>query len=133
MLCAGLTLLNLSLDTLQPAKFEAMTRRPGLQRVLDSLHHALDLGFAPVKVWQCDSCTVCMQAGCGWTLVKFPDAGGSWLMLQYQDQELQGSGWRHLKGAPSGSPPVACSYNLHRQHQGARLPDMEPALNESAC
>ena len=48
---AGLRLLNLSLDTLQPARFEAMTRRPaaGLQRVLDTLEHALDLGFDPVK------------------------------------------------------------------------------------
>ena len=49
-LAAGLTLLNLSLDTLRPARFEAMTRRPGLQRVLDTLHHALHLGFDPIKV-----------------------------------------------------------------------------------
>ena len=49
---AGLTLLNLSLDTLGPARFETMTRRPaaGLQRVLDTLEHAVDLGFDPVKV-----------------------------------------------------------------------------------
>ena len=52
MLCAGLSLLNLSLDTLQPARFEQMTRRPaaGLRRVLDTLEHALDLGYHPVKV-----------------------------------------------------------------------------------
>ena len=31
---AGLTLLNLSLDTLQPARFEAMTRRPELEDVI---------------------------------------------------------------------------------------------------
>ena len=59
---AGLTLLNLSLDTLQPAKFEAMTRRPGLQRVLGSLQQALDLGFAPVKVGL--SCSPVLHSRC---------------------------------------------------------------------
>ena len=59
---AGLTLLNLSLDTLQPAKFEAMTRRPGLQRVLGSLQQALDLGFAPVKVGF--SCSLVFHSRC---------------------------------------------------------------------
>ncbi|KAJ3693173.1 hypothetical protein LUZ60_008653 [Juncus effusus] len=46
----GLNALNISLDTLVPAKFEFMTRRKGLERVLDSIYTALDLGFDPVKV-----------------------------------------------------------------------------------
>lgn len=50
---AGLTHLNISLDTLVPAKFEKITRRQGHQRVLDSLHAALAAGFAPVKVREC--------------------------------------------------------------------------------
>ena len=46
----GLTLLNLSLDTLKEARFEQMTRRRGLSRVLDTIHQAVALGFNPVKV-----------------------------------------------------------------------------------
>lgn len=46
----GLTLLNISLDTLVPAKFEFMTRRKGHERVMESINAAVDLGYNPVKV-----------------------------------------------------------------------------------
>ncbi|CAL0310830.1 unnamed protein product [Lupinus luteus] len=46
----GLTSLNISLDTLIPAKFELMTRRRGHEKVMDSINAAIDLGFNPVKV-----------------------------------------------------------------------------------
>lgn len=46
----GLTALNISLDTLVPAKFEFLTRRKGHHRVLESINTAVDLGFRPVKV-----------------------------------------------------------------------------------
>lgn len=42
---AGLTGLNLSLDTLVPAKFEFITRRQGLERVLSTMKEAQLLGF----------------------------------------------------------------------------------------
>jgi len=35
---AGLSRVNVSLDTLREDRFEQITRRPGLQRVLDGLH-----------------------------------------------------------------------------------------------
>lgn len=47
---AGLDSLNISLDTLVESKFEEITRRKGFSNVLKSLHTALDLGFAPVKL-----------------------------------------------------------------------------------
>ncbi|KAK0547626.1 hypothetical protein OC846_003962 [Tilletia horrida] len=48
---SGLTHLNLSLDTLDPFKFELMTRRPaGLDAVLRSLDTALELGLDSVKI-----------------------------------------------------------------------------------
>ena len=47
---AGLSLINISLDTLKPEGFEQMTRRKGLDRVLRAIDTALDLGFDPVKV-----------------------------------------------------------------------------------
>ncbi|RXI05483.1 hypothetical protein DVH24_006740 [Malus domestica] len=46
----GLTALNISLDTLVPAKFEFMTRRKGHQRVMESINAAIELGYNPVKV-----------------------------------------------------------------------------------
>ncbi|KAK7334829.1 hypothetical protein VNO80_26595 [Phaseolus coccineus] len=46
----GLTSINISLDTLVPAKFEFMTRRKGHEKVMNSINAAIDLGFNPVKV-----------------------------------------------------------------------------------
>ncbi|MFS8026756.1 putative lyase [Helianthus anomalus] len=46
----GLNSLNISLDTLVPAKFEFMTRRKGHERVMESIYRAVDLGYNPVKV-----------------------------------------------------------------------------------
>ncbi|KAF8071251.1 CNX2 [Scenedesmus sp. PABB004] len=47
---AGLDALNISLDTLRPERFEALTRRRGHARVLDTIHTAVGLGYDPVKV-----------------------------------------------------------------------------------
>ena len=46
----GLTAVNISLDTLVPAKFEFMTRRKGHEKVIESINAAVDLGYDPVKV-----------------------------------------------------------------------------------
>ncbi|XP_068657010.1 GTP 3',8-cyclase, mitochondrial [Aristolochia californica] len=46
----GLNYVNISLDTLLPAKFEFMTRRKGHEKVMQSIDAAVDLGFNPVKV-----------------------------------------------------------------------------------
>ncbi len=47
---AGVNLLNISLDTLRPERFEAITRRKGFDRVLEAIDMAIDYGFDPVKV-----------------------------------------------------------------------------------
>lgn len=47
---AGLTGLNISLDTLDAEKFVRITRREGVEKVLDSIKLALDMGFPRVKV-----------------------------------------------------------------------------------
>jgi cyclic pyranopterin phosphate synthase len=47
---AGLRRLNVSLDTLDPERFRALARRDGLDRVLDGLRVAKEVGFAPIKV-----------------------------------------------------------------------------------
>ena len=50
---AGVTVFNISLDTLVPAKFEFITRRKGCQRVLAAIDAALEAGYSPVKVNVC--------------------------------------------------------------------------------
>ena len=47
---AGLTGLNISLDTLDPARFEEITRRPGMEKVHESIALAQELGFPRVKI-----------------------------------------------------------------------------------
>jgi cyclic pyranopterin phosphate synthase len=47
---AGLKRINVSLDTLKPAKFQQLTRRPGLEQVIEGIIAAKDAGFDPVKV-----------------------------------------------------------------------------------
>ena len=47
---AGVTRLNVSLDTLQPVRFAALTRRGVLKDVLDGLAMARDIGFAQIKI-----------------------------------------------------------------------------------
>lgn len=46
----GLSSINISLDTLVPAKFEFMTRRKGHEKVMEAIQAAIDLGYDPVKV-----------------------------------------------------------------------------------
>ncbi|XP_021730917.1 GTP 3',8-cyclase, mitochondrial-like isoform X2 [Chenopodium quinoa] len=46
----GLNAVNISLDTLVPAKFEFMTRRRGHEKVIESINTAVNLGYDPVKV-----------------------------------------------------------------------------------
>ncbi|XP_043541907.1 molybdenum cofactor biosynthesis protein 1 [Chiloscyllium plagiosum] len=47
---AGLNLINVSLDTLVPAKFEFIARRRGFHKVMEGINKALDAGYNPVKV-----------------------------------------------------------------------------------
>ncbi len=46
----GVNLLNLSLDTLKPNRFKAITRRKGLHLVMKALETALQHGYDPVKI-----------------------------------------------------------------------------------
>ena len=50
LLAAGLTRVNISLDTLREDRFAQIARRPGLERVLAGIDAAIDRGLAPVKI-----------------------------------------------------------------------------------
>lgn len=47
---AGLRRINISLDALDPVKFQEITRREGYEKVVASIHAAKRVGFNPVKV-----------------------------------------------------------------------------------
>ncbi|XP_037603101.1 molybdenum cofactor biosynthesis protein 1 isoform X1 [Sebastes umbrosus] len=47
---AGLDLINISLDTLVPAKFEFIVRRKGFHKVMEGIDKAIEMGYNPVKV-----------------------------------------------------------------------------------
>jgi cyclic pyranopterin phosphate synthase len=47
---AGLRRINISLDTLDPNRFRQLSRRDGLEKVLDGIFAAKRAGFAPIKV-----------------------------------------------------------------------------------
>ncbi|XP_053315353.1 molybdenum cofactor biosynthesis protein 1 isoform X2 [Spea bombifrons] len=47
---AGLDVLNVSLDTLVPAKYEFIARRRGFHKVMEGISKAIELGYNPVKV-----------------------------------------------------------------------------------
>ncbi|XP_054894756.1 molybdenum cofactor biosynthesis protein 1 isoform X2 [Poeciliopsis prolifica] len=47
---AGLDLINISLDSLVPAKFEFVVRRKGFHKVMESIDKAVELGYNPVKI-----------------------------------------------------------------------------------
>ncbi len=47
---AGLSRINISLDTLQSEKFLKITRRDHLANVLDGIDSAIQVGFTPVKI-----------------------------------------------------------------------------------
>jgi GTP 3',8-cyclase len=47
---AGLERINISLDTMDPARFEQLTRRTGFEQVIEGILAAKDAGFDPVKI-----------------------------------------------------------------------------------
>jgi cyclic pyranopterin phosphate synthase len=47
---AGLRRINVSLDTMNPAKFQELTRRTGFEQVIEGIHAAKAAGFDPVKI-----------------------------------------------------------------------------------
>ena len=47
---AGLRRINISLDTLDPARFRELARRDGLEKVIEGIHAVGRVGFAPIKV-----------------------------------------------------------------------------------
>ena len=47
---AGLRRINIHLDTLDPAKFQQIVRRPGFEKVLEGIFACKRLGYQPIKI-----------------------------------------------------------------------------------
>ncbi|GAB6095955.1 GTP 3',8-cyclase MoaA [Desulfatiferula olefinivorans] len=47
---AGITRLNISLDSMKPERFRAITGHDGFDRVWAAIMQALDMGFSPIKI-----------------------------------------------------------------------------------
>ncbi|HEV3082581.1 MAG TPA: GTP 3',8-cyclase MoaA [Gemmataceae bacterium] len=47
---AGMRRINISLDTLDPARFRQLARRDGLDKVIAGIHAARRAGFQPIKI-----------------------------------------------------------------------------------
>jgi cyclic pyranopterin phosphate synthase len=50
LVAAGLNVLNISLDTMDPLRFTLITRRLGFENVMASINKALEFGIHPLKV-----------------------------------------------------------------------------------
>ena len=46
----GIRRLNISMDTLDPEKYKKITGIPAFNRVWDSIHKAMEMGFSPIKL-----------------------------------------------------------------------------------
>ncbi len=86
---AGLRRVNVSLDTLRPERFERITRRPGLERVVEGIRAARAAGLEPVKVNVVamrgfnddeilDFVDFARQEGVEVRFIEFMPAGGAW-------------------------------------------------------
>ncbi|XP_059501161.1 molybdenum cofactor biosynthesis protein 1 isoform X2 [Stegostoma tigrinum] len=125
---AGLDLINVSLDTLVPAKFEFIARRRGFHKVMEGINKALDAGYNPVKV----NCVVMRGLNEDELLdfvkltekkpldVRFieymPFDGNKWnfkKLVSYQ--EMLGTirqRWPELEELPSGASDTAKAYKV---------------------
>jgi cyclic pyranopterin phosphate synthase len=84
LLQAGLKRINVSLDTINPDKFLAMTRRNDLANVLEGLFAAKRLGLNPIKI------NAVIERGINDTdildLVEFSRENGFWIrFIEYMD------------------------------------------------
>jgi len=81
---AGLRRINVSLDTIDPEKFQQMTRRDDLSNVLGGLHAAARHGLSPIKI------NSVVERGINdddiLNLVEFSRKNGFWIrFIEYMD------------------------------------------------
>jgi cyclic pyranopterin phosphate synthase len=125
---AGLTHINISLDTLREDRFKAITRRGGLQVVLDAIDASLDLGYEGTKV-NCvalrgqnddeilDFARMSIDRPLNMRFIEYmPFAGNGWdksVMIPYQEMlDLVSAEWPGLTPVPAPRTAVSTDYRI---------------------
>lgn len=125
---AGLDVLNVSLDTLSPARYEQVTRRKGWERVMAGIDLALQLGYSPVKVncvlmrgfnddEICDFVQLTEDRNLDIRFIEYmPFTGNKWndeKMVSYQEtvQTLKAH-WPELHTLPNGPNDTSKAYKV---------------------
>jgi GTP 3',8-cyclase len=148
---AGLRRINVSLDSLRPETFTALTRRDDLERVLAGIDAALDAGLDPVKV-NCvvirgvnddeivDLAAYGRAKGVGVRFIEFMplDAEGTWSMdqvvpaqeiLERIDAVFPLERDSDAQAASDGAEPAA----RYRYRDGAGDVGVIPSVSEPFC
>jgi GTP 3',8-cyclase len=148
---AGLRRINVSLDSLRPETFTALTRRDDLERVLAGIDAALDAGLDPVKI-NCvvirgvnddeivDLAAYGRAQGVGVRFIEFMplDAEGTWSMdqvvpaqeiLERIDAVFPLARDSDAQAASDGAEPAA----RYRYRDGAGDVGVIPSVTEPFC
>lgn len=132
---AGLNRINVSLDTVDPARFAAITRRDRIGDVLAGLHAAKDAGLRPVKVNAVldpvsgleDAVALlrfCLDHGYQLRIIEqMPlDAGHSWQRERaLSADDILRALQRHFTLSPDPTPRGSAPAQLWRVHEGTRV------------
>lgn len=125
---AGLTHINISLDTLREDRFRSITRRGGLQKVLDAITASLEAGYTGTKV-NCvtlrgenddeilDFARMSLDRPLAIRFIEYmPFAGNGWdqdRMVPYQEMlGIVRSEWPDLEPVPAGTNAVSTDYRI---------------------
>jgi cyclic pyranopterin phosphate synthase len=132
---AGLRRINVSLDTLNPDKFQQLTRRTGLEQVIEGILAACAAGFDPVKVNAVamrgitDDDVVplarfCREHGCEMRFIEYMplDAGHQWerskVLFAAEILDLLTQEFGPLLPAPDQDPRAPASDYLYADGGG---------------
>lgn len=125
---AGLTHINLSLDTLRPERFRTITRRKGLETVLEAIDASLAHGYAGTRV-NCvvlrgqnedeilDFARMSLDRPLGIRFIEYmPFSGNGWnqgeLVPYAQMLETVRTRWPGLAPEPAGPNDVSTDYRI---------------------
>lgn len=125
---AGLDGLNISLDTLQPEKYEKITRRKGWERVIAGIDLAIQLGYTPkvncvaMKGFNedeiCDFVQFTQNRPVDIRFIEYmPFTGNKWdtmKLLSFKEMlELVKSKWSNFEALPNGPNDTSKAFKVN--------------------
>ena len=119
---AGLHRITVSLDTLNPSRFQALTRFDALQQVLEGIHAAANAGFDSLKID-----TVVMRGVNDDELASLLEYG------KLVEAEVRFIEYMDVGGATRWTPEDVVSRREMLQRLAARFGPIEPILEKSSA